>query len=50
MATAEKLGLQVIVPAPSPAGEDFAFYQQKIPTSPHAVTAGQRTGIILHLI
>jgi amidohydrolase len=29
--TADKLGLQVIVPAPSPAGEDFAFYQKNIP-------------------
>jgi amidohydrolase len=29
--TAEKLGLQVVVPAPSPAGEDFAFYQKIIP-------------------
>lgn len=29
--TAEKLGLKVIVPVPSPAGEDFAFYQKSIP-------------------
>ncbi|KZE51971.1 hydrolase [Brevibacillus parabrevis] len=29
--TAEKLGLQVVTPEPSAAGEDFAYYQQKIP-------------------
>jgi amidohydrolase len=28
---AERAGLDVITPAPSPAGEDFAFYQKKIP-------------------
>ncbi|MED4584553.1 M20 peptidase aminoacylase family protein [Brevibacillus choshinensis] len=30
---AQKVGLQVVSPAPSPAGEDFAFYQQRIPGS-----------------
>ncbi|MED4753194.1 amidohydrolase [Brevibacillus choshinensis] len=30
---AQKVGLQVVTPAPSPAGEDFAFYQQRIPGS-----------------
>jgi N-acetylcysteine deacetylase len=29
--TAERLGLTVITPKPSPAGEDFAFYQKRIP-------------------
>lgn len=29
--TAEVLGLTVVIPAPSPAGEDFAFYLQEIP-------------------
>ncbi|OCT12378.1 hydrolase [Paenibacillus pectinilyticus] len=28
---AEQAGLQVITPVPSPAGEDFAYYQKKIP-------------------
>ncbi|WNR42604.1 amidohydrolase [Paenibacillus roseipurpureus] len=28
---AEQTGLQVITPVPSPAGEDFAFYQKQIP-------------------
>ncbi|WP_134684121.1 M20 peptidase aminoacylase family protein [Brevibacillus migulae] len=31
--TAKKVGLQVVVPEPSLAGEDFAFYQEKIPGS-----------------
>ncbi|GEN34417.1 M20 peptidase aminoacylase family protein [Aneurinibacillus danicus] len=30
---AQKAGLEVVKPAPSPAGEDFAFYQEKIPGS-----------------
>ncbi|MBD2844261.1 amidohydrolase [Paenibacillus sp. IB182496] len=30
-ATAERIGLQTVVPRPSPAGEDFAFYLQQIP-------------------
>ncbi|WP_412767177.1 amidohydrolase [Brevibacillus agri] len=29
--TAERLGLQVVAPEPSPAGEDFAYYQKHIP-------------------
>ncbi|RED63961.1 amidohydrolase [Cohnella lupini] len=29
--TAESLGLTVVEPAPSPAGEDFAFYLQRVP-------------------
>ncbi|MGG4495792.1 amidohydrolase [Brevibacillus reuszeri] len=29
--TAENLGLVVVEPQPSPAGEDFAFYQKQIP-------------------
>lgn len=29
--TAESLGLTVVRPAPSPAGEDFAFYLKKVP-------------------
>lgn len=33
MAAAERAGLQVVTPAPSPAGEDFAYYQEKIPGS-----------------
>ncbi|RUS43523.1 amidohydrolase [Cohnella sp. AR92] len=28
---ARRVGLQVVVPAPSPAGEDFAFYQRAVP-------------------
>ncbi|WCN36440.1 M20 peptidase aminoacylase family protein [Aneurinibacillus uraniidurans] len=28
---AQKTGLDVVKPTPSPAGEDFAFYQEKIP-------------------
>lgn len=28
---AERIGLEVMTPKPSPAGEDFAFYQQQIP-------------------
>ncbi|AZN42808.1 amidohydrolase [Paenibacillus albus] len=28
---AQEAGLQAIVPIPSPAGEDFAFYQQEVP-------------------
>ncbi|MZQ86425.1 amidohydrolase [Paenibacillus sp. 5J-6] len=28
---AERIGLEVMAPKPSPAGEDFAFYQQQIP-------------------
>ncbi|QPA32904.1 amidohydrolase [Thermaerobacillus caldiproteolyticus] len=31
--TAEQLGLNVVEPTPSMAGEDFAFYQKKIPGS-----------------
>lgn len=30
-AAAEQAGLDVITPVPSPAGEDFAFYQKQIP-------------------
>lgn len=30
---AEKVGLHVVTPEPSPAGEDFAYYQLKIPGS-----------------
>ncbi|MBP1992212.1 amidohydrolase [Paenibacillus eucommiae] len=29
--TAHQLGLNAITPVPSPAGEDFAFYQRKVP-------------------
>ncbi|MBO9598034.1 MAG: amidohydrolase, partial [Cohnella sp.] len=29
--TAEKLGLEVVEPLPSPAGEDFAFYLREVP-------------------
>ncbi|GCL72257.1 amidohydrolase [Paenibacillus naphthalenovorans] len=29
--TAERLGIAVVTPKPSPAGEDFAFYQKRIP-------------------
>ncbi|WP_372813744.1 amidohydrolase [Paenibacillus sp.] len=29
--TAERLGISVVTPKPSPAGEDFAFYQKQIP-------------------
>ncbi|WP_123041528.1 amidohydrolase [Cohnella candidum] len=29
--TAEGLGLNVVTPLPSPAGEDFAFYQEQVP-------------------
>jgi amidohydrolase len=29
--TAERLGISVVTPKPSPAGEDFAFYQKRIP-------------------
>ncbi|MDD9269039.1 amidohydrolase [Paenibacillus sp. GCM10023248] len=29
--TAKRLGLTVVTPKPSPAGEDFAYYQQQIP-------------------
>ncbi|MDF2681784.1 MAG: amidohydrolase [Brevibacillus sp.] len=33
VAAAQKVGLQVVTPVPSPAGEDFAYYQQRIPGS-----------------
>jgi len=29
--TAAALGLKAVVPVPSPAGEDFAFYQERVP-------------------